>query len=100
MGNFLNALGKLAYKHPWLILGFWLIALAGLITTTTIFFKTPSSSISIPGTQAQRAIDHVGELFPKAGGSTGRIVIKVPSGDTIVHRQRQVESLIGDVAMT
>ena len=99
MGKFLHALGKLAYKYPWFVLGFWAIVLAGLITTTTLFFKAPSSSISIPGTQAQKAIDRVGELFPSAGGGTGRIVFKAQEGQTIESQKGTIQNLVTQVML-
>lgn len=98
MGNFLRALAKLAFNHPWRVLGVWLIIFIILGVTAATFIKTPSSSISIPGTPAQQAIDRVGDLFPAAGGGTGRIVFKAENGETIVSQKQQIESLLTDVA--
>lgn len=98
MGNFLRALAKLAYNHPWRVLGVWLIILVTLGVAAASFIKAPSSSISIPGTQAQQAIDHVGTLFPQVGGGTGRIVFKAENGATIVGQKTEIESLLADVA--
>jgi RND superfamily putative drug exporter len=98
MGQFLHLLARVAYKHPWRVLAVWLLILAALITTTAFFFKAPSNSISIPGTPAQQAIDNVGELFPAAGGGTGRIVFKANNGETIISQKEQIESLLGEVA--
>lgn len=98
MGNFLRALAKLAYNHPWRVLGVWLVILVALGIAAGSFFKAPSNSISIPGTQAQQAIDHVGDLFPNAGGGTGRIVFKSENGTTIVDQKTEIESLLADVA--
>ena len=98
MGNFLRALAKLAYNHPWRVLGVWLVVLVALGIAAASFIKAPSSSISIPGTQAQQAIDHVGKLFPAAGGGTGRIVFKAENGETIVSQKAKIESLLADVA--
>ena len=98
MGNFLRTLAKLTYNHPWRVLGVWLVILVALGIAAGSFFKAPSNSISIPGTQAQQAIDHVGDLFPNAGGGTGRIVFKAENGTTIVDQKTEIESLLADVA--
>lgn len=98
MGKFLRALAKLAFNHPWRVLGVWLIILVVLGVTAATFIKAPSSSISIPGTQAQEAIDNVGTLFPEAGGGTGRIVFKAENGQTIVSQKAEIESLLADIA--
>ncbi len=98
MGKFLQALAQLAFRHPWRVLAVWLLILATLITTMVVFMKPPSSSISIPGTSAQKAIDEVGELFPEAGGGTGRIVFKTLEGQTIVSQKDEIDTLLAEVA--
>lgn len=98
MGNFLQGLAKLAFNHPWRVLGVWLIILAALITTTVMFMKAPSTSISIPGTSAQKAIDEVGELFPNAGGGSGRIVFKANDGASITSQKTEIENILNKVA--
>ena len=98
MGKFLRALAKLAFTHPWRVLGAWLIIFVVLGVAASTFIKAPSSSISIPGTQAQQAIDNVGNLFPEAGGGTGRIVFKAENGQTIVSQKTEIESLLADIA--
>jgi len=97
MGQFLHFLARVAYKHPWRVLAIWVVLLGALVTTTTIFFKAPSNSLSIPGTPAQQAIDHVGDLFPAAGGGTGRIVFKAENGQSIVSQKDKIESLLAEV---
>lgn len=94
MNNFLKALAALAFKHPWRVLGVWVVVLVILGVTAANFIKSPSSSISIPGTPAQQAIDHVGDLFPAAGGGTGRIVFKAQNGETIVSQKEKIETLL------
>jgi RND superfamily putative drug exporter len=98
MGHFLHTIALIAFRHPWRVLAVWLVLLAALISTMTIFMKSPSSAISIPGTPAQQAIDHVGELFPNAGGGTGRIVFKAENGETIASQKDDIQSLVAKVA--
>ena len=98
MGKFLHLLAQVAFRHPWRVLAVWLVILVALIGTTSVFFKAPTSDISIPGTPAQDAIDHVGELFPAAGGGTGRIVFNTHDGKSIVDEKATVENLLTDIA--
>ena len=98
MGKFLRALAKLAYNHPWRVLGVWLLILATLVVTAAIFVKPPSTSISIPGTPAQQAIDHVSEIFPDAGGTSGRIVFQAKDGQTVVSQKTEIEALVEKVS--
>jgi RND superfamily putative drug exporter len=74
VGKFLHRLGSFFFRKKWWVVTSWLLILAVLAGTTAIFFKPASNAISIPGTEAQVAIDRVGELFPAAGKGSGRIV--------------------------
>ncbi|RYF27352.1 MAG: MMPL family transporter [Chloroflexi bacterium] len=75
MGNFLHTLGVYAYHHKWRVISAWIVVLIGLGIAAATFITPTNQSISIPGTQAQTAIDKLGNLFPDAGKGTGRVVI-------------------------
>ncbi len=83
MGNFLHRLGIFSFKRPFLVISIWLVTLAVLGITASQFIKPTSSSISIPGTEAQKALDRMGELFPDAGAGSARVVFAAPEGKTI-----------------
>ena len=83
MGNKLHKLGALAFNHPFKVILIWVVILAVLVLTAVQFIKPTSSAISIPGTEAQKALDRMGELFPSAGKGSARIVFAAPDGKTI-----------------
>lgn len=97
LGKQLHKLGAWAYTHPWRVVTFWLVFLAVLALAAGTFYKAPSSDISIPGTQAQEAIDRVGELFPKGGGASGRIVFHAKNGE-ISQYEPEINALVERVA--
>lgn len=90
MGKSLHRLGALAFKYPFIVIGFWVIIIAILGFTATQFMQPTSSSISIPGTEAQKALDRMSELFPDAGKGSGRIVFAAPEGKTIDDYKQQI----------
>lgn len=90
MGQKLHALGAFAFKRPFLIISIWLVILATLGFTASQFMKPTSSAISIPGTQAQMALDRMGELFPDAGAGSARIVFAAPEGKTIEEYRQTI----------
>lgn len=92
MGNFLHRLGAFAFKKPFLIISVWIVILAILGFTASQFIKPTSSSISIPGTEAQKALDRMGELFPDAGAGSARIVFAAPEGKTIDDFKQTITS--------
>ncbi|MEO5949957.1 MAG: MMPL family transporter [Candidatus Saccharimonadales bacterium] len=96
LGKQLHKLGAFAFEHPWRILLSWLVVLGLLGFAALHFIKPPSSAISIPGTQAQAAIDRVSALFPKDGGGTGRIVFHANSG-TIQDAKKEIDDLVAKV---
>lgn len=92
----LHALGAAAFRHPWRVVAVWIGVLTILGVGAAQFYQAPSSSISIPGTQAQQAIDRVGELFPDSGGASGRIVFHATSG-SIQDQKTVIEDLVKEV---
>ncbi|GAA2397395.1 membrane protein [Catellatospora methionotrophica] len=91
MATFLYRIGRFSYRRRWIVLGLWvvLIALAGAGAAT--LSGKMSNDFSIPGTEAQRAIDQLGERFPEAhaGGARARVVFATPEGKTVADPDMQ-----------
>lgn len=83
MGKKLHVLGAFAFKHPVWVVGVWVIIVAILGYAASVYIKPTSSAISIPGTEAQRALDRMSTLFPNEGKGSGRIVFAAPDGKKI-----------------
>lgn len=96
MGNGLHKLGVFVFKHPWQIIGGWLLTLALLGMSASYFMQPTTSSISIPGTEAQKAIDRADELFPDAGKGSGRVVFAAEKGKTIDDYKEQIKTFVDD----
>lgn len=101
MGNFLHTLGVYAYEHKWRVISAWVIVLIGLGIAAATFITPTNQSISIPGTQAQTAIDKLGTQFPDAGKGSGRVVIHANDksiqdyGDTITAITDSIKGVEG-----
>jgi RND superfamily putative drug exporter len=98
MGNFLHKLGVFAYEHKWRVLLSWLVVLAICGVLAVQFMKPTSSAISIPGTDAQVALDRVSALFPEAGRGTGRVAFEAPKGTTLEDYKTQIETGLAKIA--
>ena len=83
MGNKLHRLGEAAFAHPWRFISGWVVIAAVLGLLAAQFMQPTSSSISIPGTEAQKTLDRMNELFPGAGNGSGRIALEAPEGFTL-----------------
>ena len=85
MATLLYRLGHFATRRRWAVLIVWLALLLGLGGAAAAFSGTMTSSFSIPGTQAQAALDQLGEKIPGVGDATGRIVFAAPEGKTLAE---------------
>ncbi len=95
MATLLYRLGHFATRRRWAVLIVWLALLIGLGGAAAAFSGTMTSSFTIPGTQAQAALDQLGEKIPGAGDATGRIVFAAPEGSTLAEPAYQ--QAIGNV---
>jgi len=74
MGKMLHELGMTSFRLRWWVVGFWIGVLIFAGAGAAILYKAPSNNVSIPGTEAQLALDRLAELFPDAGKASGTIV--------------------------
>lgn len=93
MGNKLHKLGAAAFTHPWRFIAGWLVVVAVLGGLAAYFMQPASSSLSIPGTDAQLALNRANELFPDSGKGSARIVFEVPNGSTIQEYRTEITDL-------
>jgi putative drug exporter of the RND superfamily len=81
MSRLLHRWGRAAARHPWRMIGAWLIiAIAVLALQSTVGGET-SDDFTIPGTEAQHGVDLLRDRFPSEGGVSGRVVFADPDGD-------------------
>ena len=90
VGNKLHKLGEIAFDHPWRFIVGWVLVIALLGFTASQFMKPTSTAISIPGTEAQKALDKMDQLFPDAGKGSGRIIFAAPEGKTLTDYNDQI----------
>lgn len=98
MGNFLHWLGESAFVHKWRTVFIWSAIVALLGAAAVAFIQPTTSSISIPGTEAQKTLDRYSELFPGNGEGTARVVFEAPAGKLIQDYQQSISALAVDIA--
>lgn len=98
MANKLHNLGAFAFAHPWKMIIGWIAVLGILGFLAVQFIQPTSASISIPGTDAQKAIDRANELFPNSGKGSGRLVFKAAEGKQISDYKSQINELTSAVS--
>jgi len=98
MGNFLYGLGQKAFTHRWRVLVIWVIIIALLGLAAIHFIKPTSSTVSIPGTEAQKTLDRYSQLFPSDGKGSGRIVLASQDGSKLATHMTAIDSLAKEVS--
>ena len=98
MAAFLHKLGVYSFTHKWRIISTWLVLLVVLGVLAITFITPTSSSISIPGTEAQKALDRANQLFPGLGSGTGRVVLEAKDGQTIGQLESEIRRLSDNLA--
>ncbi|MYW00302.1 MMPL family transporter [Streptomyces sp. SID3343] len=85
MATFLYRLGRLTFRRRRLALLIWVAILVAVGVGAASASKPAAKPFSIPGIEAQKAIDLLEERSPDAGGggATARIVFRAPAGQQI-----------------
>ena len=85
MAKYLYRLGRASFLRRRLVVGVWLLLLVASVLGAALLSQPTSSSFSIPGTEAQAALDTLQERFPalSASGATARVVFAAPDGETL-----------------
>ncbi|WP_206797304.1 MMPL family transporter [Amycolatopsis sp. MtRt-6] len=101
MATFLYRLGRFSFRRRALVAAVWAAVLVALGLGALTLSGQLSNSVTIPGTESQRAIDQLTEKFPQAnaGGATARVVIEAPAGTTVTDAKGKaaVEALVGQL---
>lgn len=97
MAQWLYRLGKFCFERAWWVIASWLLVLAMVGVLAVNFMAPISDGVSIPGTDAQKALDRMGELFPDAGKGSGKVVFAVEEGKTIQEHEAKITTLLDDI---
>ncbi|MEU5974453.1 MMPL family transporter [Streptomyces sp. NPDC047315] len=101
MATFLHGVGSFAFRRRWLVVLLWTLVLGAVGVGAASSSGSPSTAITLPGTEAQRAMDLLAEKFPAANadGATARVVVRAPDGEQIgaAEHRAALEATLTDV---
>ncbi|MDX3179669.1 MMPL family transporter [Streptomyces sp. ME02-7008A-1] len=101
MATFLHRIGQFAFRRRWLVVLLWAVILGALGAGAANSTGAANSSITLPGTESQRAFDLLGDKFPAANadGATARVVMRAPDGEKIssADNRAAVEATLKDL---
>ena len=76
----LERIARTSYRHRWLTLGAWIVALVAVVTLGRSFAGDYSSGGNLPNTESRRAFDLLESRFPARAGDGGTIVFEAEPG--------------------
>ena len=80
MSAFLFRLGRTCARHPFRVIGIWLVAAVAIVTVQNTAGGSFNDSFRVPGVESQQALDALKNQFPSQAGQTARIVVHVDEG--------------------
>ena len=83
MSTFLYALGRRAYRTPWRFIAAWLLILALVGAGVAAFSKDFDDDFTLPGSEAQNALDSMKSTFPEAAGVSASVIVVAEDGDSV-----------------
>jgi putative drug exporter of the RND superfamily len=102
VATLLHRLGRFAYRRRALVLSVWVAVLVLLGIGAATLHQPMASTVSIPGTESQRAIDLLKQRMPQAavGDASARIVFTTHGGGTVTQpaRMAAIEQALHKVA--
>ena len=84
MANLLYRLGHTAFRRRGVVVSAWALLLAIGIAGVAALGSAPTSGVTIPGTESQRALDALSSEFPQASGAAGTVAVRAPAGQSVM----------------
>ncbi len=75
MSAFLSRLGRSCARHPFRVLGLWLLVAVSVVAVKGASGGEFDDTFRVPGVESQRAADVLHDRFPSRGGQTARLVL-------------------------
>ncbi|MFJ9711284.1 MMPL family transporter [Streptomyces sp. NPDC101234] len=103
MATLLYRLGRTAFRRRWLVVLLWAVILGGAgAGAVTAPASSDDGTSFMPGIEAQKAFDLIGERFPgtDANGADARIVFVAPAGEkvTAAGNRAAIDALVREAA--
>jgi RND superfamily putative drug exporter len=80
MSAFLFRLGRSSARHPFRVLGLWLVAAVAVVALQGAAGGQFDNTSRVPGVESQHAADVLSNRFPSQGGQSARIVLHTDNG--------------------
>ncbi|GAA1641342.1 MULTISPECIES: MMPL family transporter [Brevibacterium] len=83
MSTFLYALGRRAFRQPVRFIALWLVILGLVAAGVAAFAEDFDDDFTLPGSEAQVALDAMKATFPEAAGTSASVIVVAPDGQSV-----------------
>ncbi|MEP6298927.1 MAG: MMPL family transporter, partial [Ilumatobacter sp.] len=97
MSALLYRIGSGAARHPWKVVGAWLIVAVAVVAGSASFGRTLSDSFEVPGVDSQVATDLLTAAGSADAGLTARVVVTPVDDATSLFDSVPARSLLADI---
>lgn len=99
MSTFLYALGRRAFRQPLRFIALWLVVFGLVAAGVAAFAKDFDDDFTLPGSEAQTALDAMQATFPEAAGTSASVIIVAADGETVEDPdyRREIETAVDDL---
>ena len=89
MARVLHSLGLLTARHKWVVLGGWVVLVAGMVALIHTFGSNTSNNLNLPGTDSQAASNLLESRFPPQQNGSSPIVFYTKTGKVTDAKYKQ-----------
>ena len=83
MSSLLYAIGRWAFRYRFRVVAAWVVVLTLSGGAAGLLYKGMDSSVTIPGTESQQALDNLSHTFPQVSGARAQIVVAAAKGHEV-----------------
>jgi RND superfamily putative drug exporter len=87
MTSVLYGLARFCIRRRLIVIGVWVVAAVALVAISQQMGDNLNDSLSLPGTNSQKATDTLDKSFPSVSNGSNPIVVKAPSGKKLTDSQ-------------
>src|SRR5436190_8982578 len=94
----MRRLARFCYRHRRLVLGTWVLVLAGLLVLANLFGGVFKVDFALPGSESQRAIDILeANGFGSRAGEQAQVVFEAQQGVDDPQVQQAIEQFLAEI---
>ncbi len=98
MSHFLYRIGNFAGRHPWRVVGAWVVIAISVFMLNSSQGGEYDESFRLPGSDSQRAADAIEERFPQETLFTSNVIFHSDNGLTDPASEAAIEQAVAELA--